>query len=343
MLERMLDKSADQPVAHFEPLFRILIATQAETGDLEAVGASRRLPGAKFREQRVQDVRPRGRQQPRRAEVLASAETERQRLADQRRAEAEAARTSPLLVRLASAPPPPKAPTTIDSARPGTPGLLADAGRNAGQQRKIDFMGAGLGDANRQMFVAAPSPWTLSAGTVIPASLITGINSDLPGIVLAQVTQQVRDSATGTAVLIPQGSRLIGNYDSMVDFGQKRALIAWQRIIFPDGSSVRLDNMPAADLAGYAGLEDKVEFHEWRWLKGIALSTLLGIGSELSLGSEDSDLARALERSVQRDGERAGDQLVSRNLDVQQTLKIRPGWPVRAIVYQDLVLKPWEG
>lgn len=157
------------------------------------------------------------------------------------------------------------------------------------------------------------------------------------------MTEQVRDSATGTAILIPQGSRLIGSYDTMVAFGQKRALIVWQRIVFPDGSSVRLDSVPAADLAGYSGLEDKVNFHEWRLLKGIALSTLLGIGSELSLGGEDSDLVRAIERSVQRDGARAGDQLVSRNLDVQPTLTIRPGWPVRAVIHKDLVLKPWRG
>lgn len=177
---------------------------------------------------------------------------------------------------------------------------------------------------------------------MIPASLITGINSDLPGLVLAQVTEQVRDSATGTEVLIPQGSRLIGSYDSMVAFGQKRALIVWQRIVLPDGSSVRLDNVPAADVAGYAGLEDQVNLHEWRLLKGIALSTLLGIGTELSLGSDDSDVVRAIERSVQRDGARAGDQLVARNLDVQPTLTIRPGWPVRAIIHKDLVLKPWK-
>ena len=97
-----------------------------------------------------------------------------------------------------------------------------------------------------------------------------------------------------------------------------------------------------ADLAGYAGLEDKVDFHEWRLLKGIAMSTLLGIGTELSLGNEDSELVRAIERSVQRDGARAGDQLVSRNLEVQPTLTIRPGWPVRAVLHKDLILKPWR-
>jgi type IV secretory pathway VirB10-like protein len=275
------------------------------------------------------------------------AEADRKLQAEQRLAEqAEAARTSSVLVRLASPPAPAQESKVVPAEMPmadPSAGTSAAPAPAAGQQRKIDFARAGPGDTNPHPLVGAPSPWTLSAGTVIPASLITGINSDLPGIVLAQVTEQVRDSATGSAVLIPQGSRLIGSYDSMVAFGQKRALIVWQRIVLPDGSSVRLDNMPAADLAGYAGLEDKVDFHEWRLLKGIALSTLLGVGSELSLGSDDSDLVRAIERSVQRDGMRAGDQLVSRNLEVQPTLTIRPGWPVRAMIHKDLVLKPWKG
>ena len=278
--------------------------------------------------------------------LRAQAEFDRQRQAEQRLAdEAEAARTSAVLVRLASAPSPAQEQRSDQSSatEPVEQGEASPSPAAAGQQRKIDFARAEGGDTNPHPLIGAASRWTLSAGTVIPASLITGINSDLPGIVLAQVTEQVRDSATGTAVLVPQGSRLIGSYDSMVAFGQKRALIVWQRIVLPDGSSVRLDNVPAADLAGHAGLQDKVNFHEWRLLKGIALSTLLGIGSELNLGNEDSDLVRALERSVQRDGARAGDQIVSRNLDVQPTLTVRPGWPVRAILHKDLVLKPWKG
>ena len=281
-------------------------------------------------------------------QAAAQAEADRQRQAEQRLAEqAEAARSSAVLAHLASAATPAHEPRSMRSAEmqvaEGVPETPAVPASGAGQQRKIDFARAQPGDTNPHSLINAPSPWTLSAGTVIPASLITGLNSDLPGIVLAQVTEQVRDSPTGTAVLIPQGSRLIGSYDSMVAFGQKRALVVWQRIVFPDGSSVRLDNVPAADLAGYSGLEDKVDFHEWRLLKGIALSTLLGIGSELSLGNGDSDLVRAIERSVQRDGVRAGDQLVSRNLDVQPTLTIRPGWPVRAVLHKDLVLRPWRG
>jgi type IV secretion system protein VirB10 len=183
----------------------------------------------------------------------------------------------------------------------------------------------------------------LSAGAVIAASLITGLNSDLPGMVVAQVTENVRDSATGRTILIPQGARLIGAYDSVVAFGQQRALLVWQRILLPDGSSVRLDNMPATDAAGYAGLEDKVDFHEWRLLKGIVLSSLLGVGSEFSSGGGDGDLVRALRDSAWQNGARAGDQIVSRNLDVQPTIRVRPGWPVRAVLNKDLVLNPWRG
>jgi len=277
--------------------------------------------------------------------MAAEAAADRKLQAEQRLAEqAEAARTSSVLVRLASAPA--QESRSIMPAEMPTPDLAAGTsaapGTAAGQQRKIDFARVEPGDTNPHPLLGARSPWTLSAGTIIPASLITGINSDLPGIVLAQVTENVRDSATGRVVLVPQGARLIGSYDSMVAFGQKRALIVWQRIVLPDGSSVRLDNVPAADLAGYAGLEDKVDFHGMRLLKGIALSTLLGIGTELSLGSEDSDLVGAIERSVQQDGARAGDQLVARNLEVQPTLTVRPGWPVRALIHKDLVLKPWK-
>lgn len=278
-------------------------------------------------------------------EIADQAEVDRQRQAEQRLADqAEAARASAVLVRLASSMPvtPEQRPPVLSGTQPDerseTPAARA---ATAGQQRKIDFVRGRPGDISPHALLNAPSPWTLSAGTVIPASLITGLNSDLPGIVLAQITEQVRDSATGSAVLIPQGARLIGSYDSMVAFGQKRALVVWQRIVFPDGSSVRLDDVPAADLAGHSGLKDKVNFHEWRLLKGIALSTLLGVGSELSIGG-DGDLVRALRESAQTNGARAGEQIVARNLDVRPTLTVRPGWPVRAILHKDLVLKAWR-
>lgn len=182
----------------------------------------------------------------------------------------------------------------------------------------------------------------LMAGSVIAASLITGLNSDLPGLVIAQVTQNTYDSATGRILLVPQGARLIGNYDSVVAFGQRRAMVIWQRLILPDGNSIRLDAMPASDLSGYAGLADKVDFHTWRLLKGVAIATLLGIGTELTVTGE-SDLVQAIRESVQTNVARVGDQLARANLDIQPTITIRPGAPVRLVVNRDLILQPWSG
>ena len=181
------------------------------------------------------------------------------------------------------------------------------------------------------------------AGSVIAASLITGINSDLPGLVVAQVTENVYDTVTGRTLLIPQGSRLIGTYDSVIAFGQSRALLVWQRIILPDGSSFRVDNLPATDTAGYAGLEDEVDYHTWRLIKGIALATLLGVGTELSLGSDESDLVRAIRESTQQNVSRAGQRITEKNLNIQPTITVRPGWPLRIIVHRDLVLRPYQG
>lgn len=210
------------------------------------------------------------------------------------------------------------------------------------QQRKLDFTrpaNDGVVNAGR---LQLPSPWTVSAGSIIPASLITGLNSDLPGIVIAQVTENVRDSATGRTILIPQGARLIGRYDSAVAYGQRRALLVWTRMLFPNGTSVELDNMPATDSAGFAGLEDKVDSHGWQLLKGIVLSTLLGVGTQISLGNEGT-LVRAIGQSAEQNAAHSGDQLTSRNLAIQPTIRVRPGWPVRLLVTKDLVLEPWKG
>ncbi len=265
-------------------------------------------------------------------------------------AELKAARESGLLVQGRAAA---STPTVADAA--GTPmptptatpavspALDTDRDPNA-QGRKAQFVGAldRSDDVNPHMLTAAPSPYLLSAGSVISASLITGLRSDLPGLVTAQVTAQVFDSPTGRILLIPQGSRLIGSYDSVVAFGQKRALIVWQRIMLPDGSSMRIDNVPATDASGYAGLQDKVDFHTWALLKGVALATLLGVGSELTVTGE-SDLVQALRESTQQNVSRAGDQLTSRTLDIQPMITIRPGAIVRLVVHKDIILAPWRG
>jgi type IV secretory pathway VirB10-like protein len=267
---------------------------------------------------------------------------------ERRLSELKAARESGVLVqgRTASAPPPvAEPPTTPMAAAPDTPGPALDPDRDPNAQgRKAQFVGTldRKGDVNPYTLTAAPSPYVLSAGSVISASLITGLRSDLPGLVTAQVTSQVFDSPTGRILLIPQGSRLIGSYDSVVAFGQKRALIVWQRIMLPDGSSLRIDNVPATDASGYAGLQDKVDFHTWALLKGVVLSTLLGVGSQLTVTGE-SDLVQAIRESTQQNVSRAGDQLTSRNLNIQPTITIRPGATVRLVVHKDLILAPWRG
>jgi type IV secretion system protein VirB10 len=213
-----------------------------------------------------------------------------------------------------------------------------------GQERKLELLNDEVDDSiySAHALQDPISPYLLMAGTIIPASLITGLNSDLPGKVIAQVTENVFDTPTGQFLLIPQGSRVIGTYDSQVAFGQERALVVWQRLIMPDGSSIVIDNLPATDTSGYAGLHDIVDFHTWRLLKGIALSTLLGVGTELTFGDNESDLVQALRRSVQDSAIQVGQRLTERNLNIQPTLTIRPGWPLRIIVHKDIVLRPYR-
>lgn len=177
----------------------------------------------------------------------------------------------------------------------------------------------------------------LQAGSIIPAALITGIRSDLPGQVTAQVTEPVYDSVTGRILLIPQGSRLIGDYNADVSFGQRRVQLAWNRLILPDGRSIVLERQPGGDPSGFAGLQDGVDFHWGGVLRAALVSTLLGVGGELGAGNDDN-LTRALRRGSQDSIGRAGEQVVSRELDVRPTLTIRPGFPVRVLVTRDLIL-----
>lgn len=182
----------------------------------------------------------------------------------------------------------------------------------------------------------------LQAGSVIPAALITGIRSDLPGQITAQVTQNVYDSPTGRLLLIPQGSRLIGEYDSEVDAGQNRVLLAWDRLILPGGRSIQLDRLPGADAAGRSGLQDRTDYHWGHMFRAALISTLLGGGSEL-IANDDSDLVRALRHGTQDTVNQTGRQLVERQLSIAPTLTIRPGFALRIIVTRDLVFDPQGG
>ena len=213
------------------------------------------------------------------------------------------------------------------------------------QNRKLDFLNQKVETAiyNPHQLNDPASPYQVMAGTIIPASLITGINSDLPGNIIAQITENVFDTVSGNHLLIPQGSRIIGTYDSVVAFGQSRALVIWQRLIMPDGSSAVIENLPATDTAGYAGLEDQVNFHTWRLIKGVVLSTLLGVGTELTFGDNESELLTAIRESAQDSTNQVGQRLTQRNLNIQPTITVRPGWPLRIIVHKDMVLRPFRG
>lgn len=189
------------------------------------------------------------------------------------------------------------------------------------------------------------SPYQVMAGTVIPAALVTGINSDLPGQVIANVTEAVYDTATGRYLLIPQGSRLIGRYDSQVSFGQRRVLLVWTRLILPDTSSIALDRLPGIDPAGYAGLEDGVDWHWDRILAGAALSTLLGVGAELAApdrSAVDGKVIVAVRQGAQDTVNQVGQEMTKRNMSIQPTLTIRPGFPMRVMVSKDLILRPYQ-
>ena len=192
--------------------------------------------------------------------------------------------------------------------------------------------------------VEAPaSPYVLQAGAVIPAALLTGLRSDLPGLVTAQVTEDVYDTPTGRFVLVPQGAQLIGQYDAQVAFGQTRALLVWNRLIMPNGRSIVLERPPGADPEGYDGLEDEVDNHWGTLFKAAILSTLLSIGSEAGANTNESALVQALRQGSSQGFAQVGEQVVGRSLNVQPTITIRPGFPVRVIVNRDLVLEPYPG
>ena len=263
--------------------------------------------------------------------------------AEQRRlAEAETARTSRVFFQTETR-------TTANAMTPDantTPNLagLDQAGTPAAQDRQAAFLNAAVDRrtvaADRVMPPA--SPYVLQAGSVISGALITGIRSDLPGQITAQVTENIYDSPTGRILLVPQGTRIIGQYDNNVGFGQRRVLLVWNRLLLPNGRSIVLERQPGADTQGYAGLEDDVDYHWWDLAKAAGLSTLLSVGAELAMDDEDR-LVQAIRNGGQDTINDAGQQIIRRQLQIAPTLTIRPGFPVRIIVTRDLVMEPYRG
>jgi type IV secretory pathway VirB10-like protein len=224
-------------------------------------------------------------------------------------------------------------------------GLAPQPATPSAQDRQLAFLNAAPDKrtVSPDRVVAPASPNILQAGAVIPAALITGIHSDLPGQITAQVTENVYDSPTGRILLVPQGTRLIGQYDNSVGFGQRRVLLVWNRLILPNGRSIVLERQPGADAEGFAGLEDGVDYHWGDLFKAAALSTLLSVGAEAGSSGQESDIVRALRQGASNSISQTGQQVVSRQLNIAPTLTIRPGFPVRVIVTRDLVLEPYGG
>jgi len=230
-----------------------------------------------------------------------------------------------------------------DDRRPSPPSVSQEAAAAAPAESGRRGFLQGVSDrqtTSAERLQRPASPYVVQAGSTIPAAIVTGIRGDLPGQVVAQVTQNVFDSPTGRHLLIPQGAKLIGAYDDRIAFGQSRLLLAWTRLILPDGRSLVLERLPAGDAQGYAGLQDGVDRH-WRRLAGAALlSTVLGLGAELA-ADDENDTARAIRRAFGETSNAAGQQVVGRTLDVAPTLTIRPGHPLRVLVTRDLVLEPY--
>ena len=276
---------------------------------------------------------------PRASSAANAAQAARERIHQER----DAARTSKVFTgsdTIAAVPPSPQL-TVVPAAAPASSTTATELSDQAG---KRNFMATGQPRPTESGFrLAVPSsPFIVQAGSIIPAALITGIRSDLPGQITAQVIQNVYDSVTGQHLLIPQGSRLLGEYDSQVSFGQNRVLLAWDRLILPDGRSIQLDRLPGADAAGNAGLQDRVNQHWGGMLRAALISTLLNVGTQVGNGGDD-DLVRALRQGGSDSIARTGQDLVRRQMNVQPALTIRPGFVLRVIVTRDLVLAPGGG
>ena len=233
------------------------------------------------------------------------------------------------------------------SAAAQAPQITADPTATQNRQdQKEAFLKSGSTETRNAGSLTLPaSPYQVMAGTVIAGALVTGIKSDLPGDVIATVTEPVYDTATGRFLLIPQGSRIQGRYNSQVSYGQSRVQVVWNRIILPDTSSLTLDNLVGTDPAGHAGLEDGVDWHWDRIFAGAALTTLLGIGAELAAPENRQDGNRIViagRDSAQDSINQVGQEMTRRNMNIQPTLTVRPGLPMRLVVARDLVLRPYQ-
>lgn len=256
--------------------------------------------------------------------------------------EQEAARTSHLFTSTNSAVTALSSPSASVASTATTPASAATSDTSG--DHKLAFLSQPV-DRQTQSpdrLTGLASPDVVLAGSIIPAALITGLRSDLPGEITAQVTQDVFDTPTGKILLIPQGSKLVGQYDAQITFGQPRALLVWNRLFLPNGKSIILERQPGTDPEGYAGLEDEVDNHWGTLFEAAILSTVLSVGSEAGTSDSENNLAQAIRQGASQSFNQTGEQVVGRSLNVQPTITIRPGFPVNVLVTHDLVLEPYR-
>lgn len=237
---------------------------------------------------------------------------------------------------------------TVNARLAALAGQAASATDPNNQKRKQDFVNAdntgkfGYLIAGR---AAAISPYEVKAGTVIPGVMITGISSDLPGMIVGQVSQNIYDSATGKYLLIPQGTKIVGSYDSMVSYGQSRALVAWNKLTFPDASSIFIGTMSGADQAGYAGFKDKVNNHYVKIFGSAIMISLFSAGIQLSQPHSTNGLQPTAREEIAaemgRELGQVGMEIVRKNMNIQPTIEIRPGYRFNIMVNKDMILKPY--
>lgn len=267
-------------------------------------------------------------------------------------AEADAAAKAPVFFKVSER----RAPSTVPSseepdlaqddirANAGTvpPGITSDDAN--GQARKQSFLQASDHEQHARDRPIGPAArlYAIKAGDTLPAALITRINSDLPGTVTAMVTENIYDSDSGQHLLIPQGSMLVGRYDSEVTFGQSRVLLVWTQLVMENRATLKLEPLLGTDSAGQSGLHDRVDWHWKRIFAGAALSSLIGVAAELASPDRATDadgrVIVAARDSLHETTNEIGQQITRRNLNVQPTLSIREGYPMRVMINTDLML-----
>ncbi len=228
----------------------------------------------------------------------------------------------------------PAAPDAQTLAR-GSPIIFASREETRGAEREDE---ARL-DAR---LVPPRSRYELIAGSVIPAALVTALNSDLPGSVIAQVTSNVYDSVSGDYLLIPQGSRLIGEYRAAPSYGDRRLLLVWNRLIFPNGWSISLRGMQGADPSGASGVRDRTDNHLGRLAGAVALSAIVSVVADNAEDDDENSFSQSVGDAAAAEAARTGGRIIDRELQVRPTLRVRAGASVRVLVTRDIQLRPYR-